>query len=47
MAAAGFFLWPEAMMSDKGVGSLSIRACRLQDVEGVLELWRQGGYGKA
>jgi ribosomal protein S18 acetylase RimI-like enzyme len=29
------------MMNDKGVGGLSIRACRLQDVEGVLELWRQ------
>jgi ribosomal protein S18 acetylase RimI-like enzyme len=24
-------------------GSLSIRACRLQDVEGVLELWRRAG----
>jgi ribosomal protein S18 acetylase RimI-like enzyme len=29
------------MMSDRGEGSLSIRACRLQDVEGLLELWRQ------
>jgi ribosomal protein S18 acetylase RimI-like enzyme len=28
-------------MSDNGVGSLSIRACRLQEVEGVLELWQQ------
>ena len=28
-------------MSDKGAGSLSIRACRVEDVEGVLELWRQ------
>jgi len=25
----------------KTAGSLSIRACRLEDVEGVLELWRQ------
>jgi ribosomal protein S18 acetylase RimI-like enzyme len=41
MAAAGLLRWPEAMMGDKGVGSLSIRGCRLQDVEGVLELWRQ------
>jgi GNAT superfamily N-acetyltransferase len=28
-------------MIDTEAGSLSIRACRLQDVEGVLELWRQ------
>ena len=30
-----------AMMTEKGTGSLSIRACRLEDIEGVLELWRQ------
>src|SRR5438093_2429704 len=29
------------MMSHTGAGSLSIRDCRLQDVEAVLELWRQ------
>jgi ribosomal protein S18 acetylase RimI-like enzyme len=29
------------MMNDRGVGRLSIRECRLQDVEAVLELWRQ------
>jgi len=28
-------------MSDKGIGSLAIRPCRLHDVERVLELWRQ------
>jgi ribosomal protein S18 acetylase RimI-like enzyme len=28
-------------MSDKEVKSLSIRACRLQDIGAVLELWRQ------
>ena len=29
------------MMTEKAAGSLSIRVCRLQDIEGVLELWRQ------
>jgi ribosomal protein S18 acetylase RimI-like enzyme len=29
------------MMSEQGTANLSIRACRLQDVEAVLELWRQ------
>jgi ribosomal protein S18 acetylase RimI-like enzyme len=28
-------------MDDDVVGSLSVRACRLQDVEAVLALWRQ------
>lgn len=28
-------------MTETAVGSLSIRACRLEDIEGVLELWRQ------
>ncbi len=28
-------------MKETGAGSLSIRACRLEDIEGVLELWRQ------
>jgi hypothetical protein len=37
----GLFLLLEAMMTEKGAGSLSIRACRLQDIEVVLELWRQ------
>jgi ribosomal protein S18 acetylase RimI-like enzyme len=31
----------EAMMTEKAAGSLSIRACRLEDMESVLELWRQ------
>jgi ribosomal protein S18 acetylase RimI-like enzyme len=30
----------EAMMIDEGPDSLSIRACRLEDIEGVLALWR-------
>jgi ribosomal protein S18 acetylase RimI-like enzyme len=29
------------MMTEKGVGSLSIRACRPEDIQVVLELWRQ------
>jgi GNAT superfamily N-acetyltransferase len=29
------------MMTEKAAGSLSIRACRLEDIEVVLELWRQ------
>ena len=28
-------------MTEKATGSLSIRACRLEDAEVVLELWRQ------
>jgi ribosomal protein S18 acetylase RimI-like enzyme len=28
-------------MTEKGAGSLSIRACRLEDIDAVLELWRQ------
>ena len=28
-------------MTEKGAGSLSIRECRLEDIEAVLELWRQ------
>ena len=28
-------------MTEKGADSLSIRPCRLEDIEGVLELWRQ------
>jgi ribosomal protein S18 acetylase RimI-like enzyme len=31
----------EAMMTEWGTDRLSIRACRLEDIEGVLELWRQ------
>jgi ribosomal protein S18 acetylase RimI-like enzyme len=30
-------------MTEKGAGSLSIRACRLEDIDAVLELWRQAG----
>src|SRR6267378_2263275 len=29
------------MMGDKGADSMSIRDCQVQDVEAVLELWRQ------
>jgi ribosomal protein S18 acetylase RimI-like enzyme len=29
------------MMTETAAGRLSIRACRLEDIEGVLELWRQ------
>jgi ribosomal protein S18 acetylase RimI-like enzyme len=28
-------------MTEKSAGGLSIRACRVEDIEGVLELWRQ------
>ena len=28
-------------MTEKAAGSLSIRACRLEDIDAVLELWRQ------
>ena len=31
----------EAMMTETAAGSLSIRACRLEDIKCVLELWRQ------
>jgi ribosomal protein S18 acetylase RimI-like enzyme len=37
---AGFF-FVEDMMTEKAAGSLSIRTCRLEDIDGVLELWRQ------
>jgi ribosomal protein S18 acetylase RimI-like enzyme len=30
------------MMTGTAAGSLSIRACRLEDIQSVLELWRQG-----
>jgi ribosomal protein S18 acetylase RimI-like enzyme len=30
-----------AMMTESAAGNLSIRACRLEDIERVLELWRQ------
>jgi ribosomal protein S18 acetylase RimI-like enzyme len=40
-ACCGLFLLLEAMMTEKGAGSLSVRACRLEDIEVVLELWRQ------
>jgi ribosomal protein S18 acetylase RimI-like enzyme len=31
------------MMTEKAVDHLSIRVCRLEDIELVLELWRQAG----
>jgi ribosomal protein S18 acetylase RimI-like enzyme len=37
----GHFLLLEAMMTEKTAGGLSIRACRPEDTEVVLELWRQ------
>jgi ribosomal protein S18 acetylase RimI-like enzyme len=40
-ACCGLFLLMEAVMTETAAGSLSIRACRLEDIEGVLELWRQ------
>jgi ribosomal protein S18 acetylase RimI-like enzyme len=40
-ACYGLFLLLEAMMTEKESDSLSIRACRLEDIEVVLELWRQ------
>jgi ribosomal protein S18 acetylase RimI-like enzyme len=40
-ACCGLLVIPEAKMTEKGTGSLSIRACRPEDVEVVLELWRQ------
>src|SRR5262245_48706509 len=36
-----FFLLAEAMMAEKAASSLSIPVCRLEDIESVLELWRQ------
>lgn len=30
-------------MAEKGADCLSIRACRLEDIDGVLQLWRQAG----
>src|SRR5579862_8974263 len=40
-ACCGLFLFLEIMMTETAAGSLSIRACRLDDIERVLELWRQ------
>jgi ribosomal protein S18 acetylase RimI-like enzyme len=37
----GLVLLMEAAMTEKATGSLSIRACRLEDIGAVLELWRQ------
>lgn len=41
MAAAGRFHSTGATMSDKGASGLSVRGCRFEEVEAVLELWRQ------
>jgi ribosomal protein S18 acetylase RimI-like enzyme len=38
---ASFFSLLEAMMSENAGDHLSIRACRPEDIEKVLELWRQ------
>jgi ribosomal protein S18 acetylase RimI-like enzyme len=35
------FLLLEAKMTETAAGNLSIRACRLEDIERVLELWPQ------
>jgi ribosomal protein S18 acetylase RimI-like enzyme len=40
MPAAGFLLFLETPMTVKEMGGLSIRACRLEDIGMVLELWR-------
>jgi hypothetical protein len=40
-ACCGLFLLMGVMMTEMVAGNLSIRACRLEDIEGVLELWRQ------
>jgi ribosomal protein S18 acetylase RimI-like enzyme len=39
--AAGFFRLLEAIMAEKAADRPSIRACRLEDTEVVLELWQQ------
>ena len=38
-----FFLLMGAPMTGKELGSLSIRDCQREDVEAILELWRQAG----
>ena len=40
-ACCGLFLLMGATMTETAAGSLSIRACRLEDIQSVLELWRQ------
>jgi ribosomal protein S18 acetylase RimI-like enzyme len=40
-ACCELFLLPEALMTEQRADGLSIRACRLEDVAVVLELWRQ------
>jgi len=40
-ACCGLFLLLEAAMTEKGAGSLYIRACRLEDIAVVLKLWGQ------
>src|SRR5690242_1767575 len=37
----GFTSLMEATMTEAAAGSLSIRTCRLEEIESVLELWRQ------
>jgi ribosomal protein S18 acetylase RimI-like enzyme len=40
-ACCGLFLLLETMMMETAEGGLSIRACRPEDIQGLLELWRQ------
>jgi ribosomal protein S18 acetylase RimI-like enzyme len=40
-ACCGLFLLLEAMMTEKAADRLSIRACRVEDIDVVLELWQQ------
>lgn len=40
-ACCGLFLLMGETMTETAAGSLSIRACRLEDIQSVLELWRQ------
>jgi ribosomal protein S18 acetylase RimI-like enzyme len=40
-ACCGLFLFLEIMMTETAAGSLSIRACRLEDIQVIPDLWRQ------
>ncbi len=40
-ACCGLYFLMGVTMTETGAGTLSIRACRLEDIQSVLELWRQ------
>ena len=42
-ACCGLFLLRGATMTEQRADGLSIRACRPEDIDAVLELWRQAG----